>query len=540
MLRSLLLTGCMLLLLPAFAQKPKLVVGIVVDQMSYDYLYRFHDRFSANGFRRLMEKGSHMRNVTYNYVPTYTGPGHASIYTGTTPSNHGIVANEWYHRPYGKEVNCVGDTLVKSVGTASSYGLRSPHFLRANTITDQLKLTYPQGKVISVSIKDRSAILPGGHLSDGSFWYDYSTGKFITSSFFMPELPGWVENFHAQHPVSGYMDRSWELLQPKSTYIARDQDNSPYEQLIGTKTTPEFPYDFRDLTPEQQLQTFTLLPFANTYLTDFAIAGLRSAQLGKDAQTDMLTISFSTPDIAGHAFGPYSLEMEDLYLRLDLEIARLLSTLDKEVGKNNYVVFLTADHAVVPVPQFLADHQLPGGYVFQDTLLAQMRQASIAEFQVDIIDRIENNNVYLKDEFIHSELLPSFTSFVKREIQKWEGVKAIYTPEELQSGSASDDWIEMVRKGYDRERSGQVIYLLQPGYLPKSADSETARRGTSHGSAFNYDTHVPVLIYGAGIPKQEVFTPYDITDLAATIVHILEIQRPNAMTGKPMTEVLKR
>lgn len=526
--------------LHAQQQQPKLVVGIVVDQMCYDYLYRFHDQFGANGFRKLMEKGTHFRNVTYNYVPTFTGPGHASVYTGTTPANHGIIANDWFHRPYGREVNCVEDTTVKAVGNDSQDGLCSPHFLRANTITDQLKLTYPKGKVISVSVKDRSAILPGGHLSDGSYWYDYFSGKFITSTYFMKELPGWATQFGAEKPIDNYLNQSWELLRPAETYTYGNQDQSPYEQLVGGKTSPTFPYDFRSLPRANQLETFTLLPFANTYLADFAIAALRGEQLGADDETDMLTISFSTPDIAGHAFGPYSLEMEDMYLRLDQEIARLLSTLDKEVGKNNYVIFLTADHAVVPVPQFLTDHQLPGGYVFLDTLLTKLRAASIAEFQTDIIDRIDNNNVYLKPEFLQTEMAGMCIDFVQRHIQQWEGVKAVYTEAQLMSAASGDIWMEMVRKGFDRERNGEVIFILQPGYLPKSADSERARKGTSHGSAFNYDTHVPVLFYGAGVPAQEVFTPYEIVDIAATLVHVLQVQRPNAMTGKPMVELFRK
>jgi hypothetical protein len=524
-----------------FAQQeqPKLVVGVVVDQMCYDYLFRFHDQFGKNGFRKLMDQGSHFRNVTYNYVPTYTGPGHASIYTGTTPANHGIVANEWLHRAFDKEVNCVEDTTMKPVGNDSPYGRCSPQFLRANTITDQLKLTYPLGKVISVSIKDRSAILPGGHLSDGSYWYDYESGKFITSSFYMNELPQWVNDFHASNPIDGYLAKKWDLLQSPENYHYRNLDNSPYEQLIAGKTTPTFPYDFSALSPEDKLSHFTIMPFANTYLADFAIQALKSNQLGKDNHVDMLTISFSTPDIAGHSFGPYSLEMEDMYLRLDQEMARLLAALDKEVGKGNYVLFLTADHAVVPVPQFLSDNQLPGGYVFLDTLLSDLRAASVREFQTDIIDRIENNNIYLKTEYANSELLDQFTAFLQEEVRKWDNVKAVYTKSQLVSPVSGDNWMEMVRRGYDKDRSGEVIFLLQPGYLPKSADKEGSRRGTSHGSAFNYDTHVPVLFYGADIPKQEVFTPYQIVDVAATVIHLLQVQRPNAMTGVPMVELFR-
>lgn len=517
--------------------QPKLVVGVVVDQMCYDYLYRFYDQFGENGFKRLMNQGSHFRNVTYNYVPTYTGPGHASIYTGTTPSNHGIVANDWYDSEFQQEIYCVNDSMVRSIGNDSPDGKRSPQYLRANTITDQLKLTYPQGKVISISIKDRSAILPAGHTADGAYWYDFKSGKFITSSFYMNQVSTWVSSFYGTNPIENYLKLKWDLLLSKENYHYRDLDNSPYEQLLGGKTTPTFPYDFTALPLTNQLENFTGMPFANTYLTDFALSALKNEQLGTDKHADVLAISYSTPDIAGHAFGPYSLEMEDMYIRLDKEIERLLSELDKQVGKQNYVFFLTADHAVVPVPQYLTDKKLPGGYLFLSERLAELRKASVQKFQKDVIDRIENNNVYLKKELLHTPELEDINLFLQHQIEQWPEVKAVFTQEQLQGNGSENQWLKMVQDGFEAKRSGEVIFLLQPGFLPKSSDSQTARKGTSHGSAFNYDTHVPVLFYGAGIPKQEIFTPYEITDIAASLVHILHLQRPNAMTGKPMIEL---
>ena len=521
-----------------FSQKnaPKVVVGIVVDQMCYDYLYRFYPQFGKDGFKLLMDKGAHFRNVTYNYVPTYTGPGHASIYTGSTPSNHGIVANEWHYRPFNREVNCVEDTTVSTVGSTSDYGKRSPYFLRSNTITDQLKLTYPSSKVIGVSIKDRSAILPAGHLSDGSYWYDYATGNFITSTFYKKELPAWVNQFNDQKLVSKYINTPWNLLKDSSSYTYIKQDNSPYEGLVGGKTSPVFPYDFSKAAPIDQYNLFTITPSANTFLTDFAISALSKEQLGKHATTDFLTISYSTPDIAGHTFGPYSLEMEDMYFRLDQELARLFQALDKEIGKGQYVVFLTADHAVVPVPQFLKDHQLPGGYLFLQSKTADLRKACVAKFGKDYLNTIENDNVYLADNVLGTELEPQVISLFKTEIAKWTEVKRVYTKEELLS-KTSENWQQMVASGYDKERSGELIFILQPGYLPKTADTPGSHKGTSHGSAFNYDTHVPVLFYGKDIPAQDVFTPYEIVDITATLVHILDVQRPNTAVGKPMVEL---
>ena len=521
-----------------FSQKdaPKLVVGIVIDQMCYDYLYRFYPNFGKGGFKRLMDKGSHFRNVTYNYVPTFTGPGHASIYTGTTPSNHGIIGNDWFHRPYNRGVNCVDDTSVTAMGTQSVDGLCSPHFLRANTITDQLRLTYPSSKVIGVSIKDRGAILPAGHLANGAYWFDYSSGKFISSSFYFKSLPTWVTDFSAQHPIASYLTKPWNLLKDSSCYYYRKMDDSPYEVLIAGKNKPIFPYTLSELPFDQQLTNFTAFPEANTYLTDFAVAAMNAENLGKHATTDFLTISYSTPDIAGHAFGPYSLEMEDMYFRLDNEIARLLTTLDKQVGNGNYVVFLTADHAVVPVPELLVDHQLPGGYLFLADKEKGLRDLSLQAYQVDVIDRIENANIYLKKEFSNTPLTNNYLNTLKTAIGQWSETKLVLTKDELQQAPVNN-WAEMMQAGYDAERSGDLIFILQPGFLPKSTDTPGAHKGTSHGSAFNYDTHVPVLFYGKDIPQQDVFTPYSITDIAATLVHILDVQRPNAMIGKPMLEL---
>lgn len=521
-----------------FAQKqtPKLVIGIVVDQMSYDYLYRFYPHFSKNGFRRLMDKGTNFRNVNYNYVPTYTGPGHASIYTGTTPSNHGIVANDWYMKSMNTEVNCVSDDGVQTVGSSSEFGKCSPRFLRANTITDQLKLTYPNSKVIGVSIKDRGAILPAGHLSDGSYWYDYETGAMITSTFYKERLPNWVEGFNSNKITETFMNLPWILLKDSSCYTYYNQDNSKYEVNVAHKPTPTFPYDFSKLEFSKKLEYFTMLPAANTLLTSFAISALESEELGKDEITDFLTLSYSTPDIAGHEFGPYSLEMEDMYYRLDLEIATLLKALDDYVGKGKYTLFLTADHACSPVPQYLVDHKLPGGYVFIKEKEEALRVVCLQKFGFDFLDRIENNNVYLKE--VSKEQEDVVCTFFKQQISMWEGVKNVFTKNELEVAT-NDKLQRMAASGFDKQRSGDLIFVLQPGYLPKKKDTEKARKGTSHGSAFNYDTHVPVLFFGKNIPKQDVFKAYDIVDITATLTHILNVQLPNAATGKPMIELFK-
>jgi len=522
---------------------PKLVVGIVVDQMCYEYLYRYYDKFCDGGFRMLMDEGTNCRNVRYNYIPTYTGPGHASIYTGTTPSNHGIVANDWYSREDHASVNCVEDSTVMTIGSTSDYGKYSPVRLKANTITDQLKLTYPTAKVISVSIKNRGAILPGGHLSDGSYWYDYYSGKFITSSFFKSEMPSWVDKFNGKKYVDKYLKETWEPIMDIGAYGESGPDDSPYEHLLPGKTTPTFPYDLKEMSNDSlNYGLFVYTPFSNTYLTDFAIEAMKSEDMGKDNQTDMLCISYSTPDIIGHAFGPYSVEIEDTYIRLDLEIKKLIKEIEQQVGSDNYVLFLTADHAVVPVPQYLMDHKLPAGYFFIDEHLADLKLKLTAKYGDSLVEHQDNLNIYLDHETIKAKGIDivEAQNFISSEIQSWEGVKRCFTATQLYEASIDAEWMDMVRKGVHHKESGDVVFILEPGFLPKSMDSERARKGTSHGSAFSYDTHVPLLWFGKNVPNQELFDDIEITSIAATLTHMLFLQRPNALTGVPILPLLKR
>lgn len=547
--KYILVFGLMILAFFGAAQKagaPKLVVGIVVDQMCYEYLYRFENHYGKKGFRLMIDKGTNCRNVNYNYVPTFTGPGHASIYTGTTPSNHGIVANDWYDRDLGRSINCVEDTTQTTVGSESSYGLCSPKNLKANTITDQLKLTYPEAKVLSMSIKNRGAILPGGHLSNGSYWYDFSNGHFITSSFYSEQLPDWVKTFNAQNYAEKYMAGTWNTLYPIATYVESGPDDSPYEHLLPGKSTPTFPYDLKAMVNSDVSVTaaslFPYTPYANTFLTDFALEGLRNEGLGQDDQTDFLCISYSTPDMLGHAFGPYSKEIQDTYLRLDQDLERLIAALNKEVGKGEYVLFLTADHAVVPVPQQLMDQKLPGGYFFQDTNFTVLGNALTEKFGQNFVEEFDNLNIYLDQEAIKISGYDyrEVVGFVTENVSKWEGVKRVFTGEQLYIANADDPWFNMVRNGYHHKESGDIIFALEPGYLPKSSDSESSRKGTSHGSAYSYDTHVPLLWYGADMPRQEIMRAIDITDISATLTHILYLQQVNAVTGKPIVELFEK
>jgi len=521
---------------------PKLVVGIVVDQMCYEYLYRYQSKFSKGGFNKLMSKGANCRTTHYNYVPTYTGPGHASIYTGTTPSNHGIVANDWYSVATGGNLNCVDDPKSLTVGSDNKSGHYSPVNLKVNTVTDQLKLERNQAKVISVSIKNRGAILPGGHLSDGTYWYDSKTGNMITSTFYKHELPKWVMDFNQLAIPLHKTKETWNTFFPIDQYTESVADDSPYEHLLPGKSSPTFPYNLNEMaTDANRFDLFVNTPFANTFLTDFAVNAIEAENLGKNGQTDMLCISYSSTDIIGHSFGPQSVEIEDTYIRLDRDLERLLQELDKKVGKGNYTLFLTADHAVVPVPQLLIDKRLPGGYVFLKDSVEQLGMRLEGQFGFNPIIKVDNLNVYI-DKVLVKEKAANYDeicSFIQAELKTWSGIKNVYTAKELQLANG-DKWFEMVRNGYHPKESGDVLCILESGYLAKSRDSEHARKGTSHGSPYAYDTHVPLLFYGYGIPKKDIFRTIEITDIAATIAHIMNISFAHVTTGNPIVELFEK
>lgn len=516
---------------------PKLIVGIVIDQMRFDYLQKFGPNFSNNGFNRIMKKGTNCTNVYYNYVPTYTGPGHASIYTGTTPKNHGIIANDWFNRVNQRMINCVEDNSVSTVGSSSNEGKFSPKNLISTTITDEVKLNNPHSKTISISIKNRGAILPGGHLSDGSYWYDYSTGKFITSSFYTSKLPSWVKSFNEYKNASSYL-KDWDLLLKPNQY--RSVDSSSYEILIQNKKAPCFPYNFSQMLNKNEI--FALSPFANTLLTDLAIESINQEQLGKDLSTDFLCISYSSTDIAGHLFGTDSREVEDMYYRLDLDLARLMKFLDHKIGKNNYCMFLTADHAAVPVPQSLIDKGLPGGYLFINDKLSQLNQIIADKFDVSdtIIKRMVNNQIYFDLELMKKNKikLEDLNNIVVSEVKKWDGIKEVYTKKNIEK-IQGNQIASMIKNGYLEERSGDIVFNLKHGYLIKSQDLGNARRGTSHGSPYNYDTHVPLLWYGLNIPNKTIRNNYSITQIVPTLTQMLNIQTSGLSEGMPILEIFE-
>jgi predicted AlkP superfamily pyrophosphatase or phosphodiesterase len=537
-----LLTG-QLVLAQTTLERPKLVVGIVVDQMRQEYLYRFYEKYGAGGFRRLVSEGFMLTNAHYNYTPTVTGPGHASIYSGSTPAIHGIIGNDFYDKQAKKMVNCVEDPLYKPIGNASGNGDVSPWRMLSSTVTDELKLfTQKRSKVIGVSFKDRGAVLPAGHMADAAYWYDGKSGKFISSSYYMAKLPDWVIKFNALNLAEKYLSYDWNTLLPKDQYVESGPDDNPYERRLTGQEKSTFPYKLSQLRTKGNFELLGETPFANDFLTEMAKAALVNEQLGKHTVPDFLCISYSAPDVIGHRTGPNSIELEDVYLRLDKNIEDLLKNLDLEVGTGNYTVFLTADHGVADVPQYLKDNKIPAGYFNEDHLRAKLDEFLKGYYPgKDFIENISNQQIFLHHEAFQRDPKVSgidmfiVTELIGKYLMTMEGVANFYTEAMLREGDYEADGAKgAIIRGYNNRRSGDIVFYLEPGWF--DADSI---QGTTHGSSYSYDTHVPVLFYGYGIKKGSSVRYHPITDIAPTISTLLKIKFPSGATGQPVEEIFE-
>ncbi len=518
---------------------PKLVVGIVVDQMRYDYIPRFYHRFGEGGFKRLVDEGFNCKNNHFNYAPTSTGPGHASVYTGTTPATHGILGNNWYDKTSGDDFYCAGDDRYQSVGTDSDAGQMSPHRLEVTTITDQLRLaTQMRGKTIAIAIKDRGAVLPGGHTANAAYWFNGSDeGKFITSSFYMPKLPKWVDDFNASNAAEKYK-KPWTTLKPIDSYVESGTDDNAYEGLFKGEKTSVFPHDLPKLWDTNgKFGMISATPYGNSLTTDFALEALENENLGTDDDTDFLAISFSSTDYVGHRFGVNSKEVQDAYLRLDEDLARLFDALDKKVGKNEYTVFLSADHAAIDVPSYLKDQKIKAGYFAWDDSKPKFEKFLKDTFgTAEIVKNFSNYQYFLDYEIVkgldmsHSEVQETIAA----ELLNYEGIEKVYTADQMWKNEYTEGIPYILQNGYNQKRSGDVLVVLSPDFASYSMT------GSTHGSPYIYDTHTPLLFYGKGIQKGSTVARTEIPDIAATMASLLGIAFPSGTTGKPIVEVLNQ
>ena len=520
-------------------QKPALVVGIVVDQMRFDYLTKYEDRYGEHGFKKLLNEGFSLTNAHFNHLGTYTAVGHASAYTGTTPSDHGIIGNDWYDKYLKKSIYCVDDSNYNSLGTQGNSGKKSPKRLITTTITDQVRLGQNmKGKSIGIAIKDRSSILPAGHTATGAYWYEgKDENNWISSSYYMDKLPKWVIDFNSTNKADEYLSKPWNTLYPIESYVQSLADDNPYEGTFNGETSPTFPHDLPTLRKiNGNFDIIKDTPFGNDLTLDFAKAAIKGEHLGKNDAVDFLAISFSSTDYVGHQYGTDAIEIEDTYLRLDQNIADLFEFLDQEVGVGNYTIFLTADHGASQVPSYLQSLKIPAPYFRRQKFATYLTEVSKAYFDgQNLVENISNFQIFLNKEKIKKLKLnlDAVANVFAQEALLFDGIYKSVTSKTLQTTEFTTGILEKIQHGYNQKLSGDVIVIPTPGTISRG------KTGTTHGSAYSYDTHVPILFYGAGITNGLSHKNYNVRDIAPTLATLLGVEFPNGNSGKVIEEVLK-
>lgn len=512
------------------ARPVKLVVALMIDQLRADYLVRFSDQFVEGGFRRLLSGGAVFSNAHYNHTPTYTACGHSIFMSGATPSMSGIIGNEWFERETGRRVTSVSDTNVKLLGGREGAAAASPGRLIGSTLGDEMRLAgNGQAKVVGIGFKDRSAILPAGKRPNGAYWFNSAVGALVSSTYYFPELPNWVQKFNREVRPDRYFGKKWERLLPAEAYARSQPDDSPYERSSYGNT---FPYTINggESSPGAKFYSqFEATPYANEYAIDFAKAAIENEGLGVDDIADLLTVSFSANDLLGHTYGPYSQEVHDMMLRTDRVLAEFFEYLDKKIGLDRVVIVLSSDHGVAPIPEQVKAMGY-GGRIEGRTTMTAVEDALKKQFGDEKwVRQFVNSNVYFDDEAIarkkaDREELEKATCAA---VMKVAGVGACFTRSELVEGELPKTKVAMsVVRGFHPARNGDVVVVPQPFFFFSEG------LGTTHGSPYSYDTHVPVIFFGAGIAAGRHAGEAGVIDIAPTLAALLNVTPPSNSEGR--------
>ncbi|MFQ3369544.1 MAG: putative AlkP superfamily pyrophosphatase or phosphodiesterase [Flavobacteriaceae bacterium] len=517
---------------------PKLVISIVVDQMRFDNLDKYEANYSNNGFNRLIREGFNLKNNHFNYVPTVTGPGHASISTGSTPKTHGIAGNNWFDKKTQKDVYCTTDLDYENLGGNAYSAKMSPNNLLVNTLADLNRIENDMNsKTISIAIKDRGSILMGGKNANAAYWfYGKDKGEWVSSKYYMNKLPEWVTSFNNSESISKYLT-DWNTLYDIDTYKESRSDDNNFEKSFKGDPSVTFPYDLnklKDLNDGYDMLKET--PFGNSLTTDFAIEAISNEKLGKDQFTDVLTISYSSTDYIGHNFGVDAKETQDAYLRLDLEIERLLNFLDSYVGENEYTLFLTADHGAAKIPAYLNSLGIKSQNIEEGTVKNILKDVLFKSYGSNqLISKIMNSQIYLNNKTINSLNLNlnSIEKTIINTLTQLDFIDKVYTSKEIINGNFDSGYELLIQNGYNILRSGDVIFKLKENVI------SYGNKGTTHGSGYSYDTHVPLIFFGKKIVQGESNVKTKITDIAPTIAKLLGLKKMSNSTGDVLTFVIK-
>jgi len=533
----------------ATPETPKLVLQITVDQFRGDLPMRFEERLGKGGLRYLLEKGTHYRNAHYQHANTETAVGHATLATGADPSRHGIVANDWIDQKTGKSVYCTEDDRHHIIGSKPKpHKGVSPRNLLATTIGDELVVhNGGRSRVFSVSVKDRGAILPGGHAGK-AFWYSTSSGKFVTSTYYYGDYPEWVKQWNSAMPADRYKGKTWDLLHERSSYVAGDMDDRPYEADFG-ELGRTFPHALGDGSSKYFYLTLKLTPIGDALTLDFAKTLIEKEKVGQKDATDYLAISFSSTDYVGHLFGPSSLETEDNILRLDRVLAELFQYVDEKIGLDKTLIVLSADHGAPEAPEYIAEHGMETGRFPLDWFKkgSPLSDALKKRFGRDDLVAVHSHPyLYLNLDAIKDSKLDveEVESFVAADMMKVPGIVYAMTRSDLFAGRMTQSPIQnQIRRSFHPTRSGNV-HMVPEHYWFLHSSEEAEKMGIEkiaaiHGSPWKYDTYVPIFFAGNGVPAQAIHRSVGPHDIAATIAAYLGIKPPSGSVGVPLVEVLK-
>ena len=520
-------------------EKPKLIIGIVIDQMRYDYIYRYWDKFEEGGFKRLINEGTYCKNANLNYLFTQSAPGYATIATGTNPARHGIVSSHWYLRLKDEMMYCAFDPDVNPTGGSYEAGQNSPKNLLPTTLGDELRLSNNfKSKVFGIGLKDYTAIFSAGHAANAAFWYDDKTGTWMTSTFYLDSLPDWLEHFNEKQLPDLYLDRVWNTLLPVEEYTESLHDTSNYE--LGFNGQTYFPYDLSKISRiDRKRKDYSILrftPFGNTFAKDLALATIIEEQLGVDEYPDLLTLAFSASESIGLRFGPNSVEMEDAFIRLDRDIAHLLQFIDENIGKKNVLIYLTSNHGVSIVPKYLKDKKIPAGYFNHNQAIPLLRSyLNLIYDKGHWVKSYKQQQIFLNQTLIEDSRisLEEIQTRIAQFMIQFTGVANAMTASTLQTNNFTHGIFQKMQNGFNQKRSGDIILNLEPGWIEKDGNI------TNHNSAYTYDTHVPLIWFGWRINRSSISRPVDLIDIAPTITNFLNISAPNACSGKPILELIE-
>ena len=521
--------------------KPRLIIGIVVEQLRYDQMEKYRDRFDENGIRRIVNEGTYFKNASYDYMLTQSAPGHATISTGTDPAIHGITSDSWYVPLRNELLYCTQDNEVDPVGGSYESGLHSPVNLLSSTFADELYLASKgKSRIFSVGIKESSAILSAGHSADGVYWYDNTTGTWMSSTWYMDSLKTWVKDFNALMLSEGYLSNPWTMLRDAENYKDCLPDTNTFE--IGFDGKNYFPYDLKKLSTKGLLNTkreFSILretPFADSFTTDFAIRLIKEEKLGKDDQPDFLSVCYSSSDNIGHRFGPSSVEAADAIFRLDREIARLLTFLTDSIGKRNILVYFTSAHGVSEIPEVLENNRIPSGYFRQTQAIQLLKSYLNAVYgQGDWVKGYSERQIFLNRTLIEDANIPleEVERKVSRFMVQFTGIASAYPFSAFEANDFSNGHLRRIVNSFTPQRSGDVIITLNPGWVEKTDYV------TDHNSPYEYDSHVPLLWYGWTVNRATVTRKVNMNDIAVTLSSLSRIPYPNASTGEPLLELMR-